>query len=340
MKQQTIKKKRPTLTSIAKEAGVSVSAVSQILNNREVNFCSEEKKLLVKKVAKKLNYQVNLGYRIMTGMNTNTVAIIFCGEYTKNEEHINHLSMLLLTSFENKGFSVYLATMGNYPEKNFQKIIELRNRGCSSFIFIGSPLGHKKIENYIEENDIDYVGFGTNEFKRNIIVDSSFAVKEFIEKFLSDGRTNFRLLMTPTSKEHERGFGLFRAFPDIDKDKLMEKYCRWFPMENHEATSEEIYRIGYEQTKQLMQMDNKITGIIYLSDYFALGGAKYLVENGYKVGEDIVLCGYNNTNAVNFYPFSISTASHSMEEICPKLITALGDKKAINQIYKPKIIIR
>lgn len=332
--------KNPTLKDIARKANVSVSAVSQILNNREVNFCSETKKTLVKRIASELHYQPNFGYRIMTGMKTNTVGIVFSSERIKNEGHITRLTMAISSRFEDKGFSAYMATMGESAKDNFQKILNLVNRGCSSFIIFGNPFGSKEMEKYFDAHDIDYIGYNTTQLKRNISVDSSIAIQGFIEKFLNEGRHNFKLMLPDANLKHGRLPGLLRAFPEEDKDELIKKYCVNMSIVDYEASLEDIYQDGYNQTKKIMEADNSIDGIIYHSDYYALGGAKYLFENGYKIGMTIAICGYNNTQAVRFFSHPISTADHNIKNLCEKLIKNLNSKCPLNKKYKPKVIFK
>ena len=334
------KNKKATLKDVAKKAGVSVSAVSQILNSRKVNFCSVEKKALVKKAARDLNYQVNFGYRVMTGMKTRTVGIIFSLERIKNEEHIIRLTMSLSSKFENNGFSVYMATLNEEPKDNFNKMLDLVNRGCSSFILFGSPFGSKEIEDYFENHDISYIGYAAEELSRRISVDPTVAIEQFIHKFIKDGRYNFKLMLPIENLGHGRIPGLFKAFPEEDHDELIKKYCFPIPLANTNSSIKDFYADGFENTKKMMEQDHTVSGIIYLSDYFALGGVKYLLENNYKIGEDVALCGYNNTHAVNLLPYPISTVDHDIPNLCSELIKALDSSGPLKHLCKPKTIFK
>lgn len=334
------KNKKATLKDVAKKAGVSVSAVSQILNSREVNFCSEEKKALVQKVARDLNYQVNFGYRVMTGMKTMTVGILFSLERIKNEEHIIRLTMGLSSKFEDNGFSVYMATLNEDHKYNYNKVLDLVNRGCSSFILIGSPFGMTEIEDYFESHDINYIGYDAKELKRNIFVDPTVAIEKFIQKFISEGRCNFKLILPMALQGYGRMPGLFKVFPEADHAELIEKYCFPIPLIKPDSSIKDVYALGVEHTQKLMELDGAVNGIIYLSDYLALGGAKYLLENNYKIGEDIALCGYNNTYAVNLFPYPISTADHDIPNLCSELIKALDSSDPLKYSCKPKVIFK
>ena len=334
------KKRKPTLKDVASKAGVSISAVSQILNDRTVNFCSEEKKELVKQAAKELNYQPNFGYRVMTGMKTNTVGMVFALERIKNEEHITRLAMALTSKLDERGLSVYMATMGPESTDNFNKVLDLVNRGCSSFIFIGSPFGSEKMENYFEAHDIHYIGYNAFELKRTISVESSIAIKAFIDRFLEQERRNFKLLVPLINQGHGRLAGLFKAFPHENENELIRKYCVSMPSAGVNESLQDIYTISYERTRKIMEADNSINGIIYLSDYYALVGAKYLLDNGYVVGKDVAVCGYNNTNAARFFPYPVSTADHNIPKLCDGLISELDSQSPLKQNYEPETILR
>ena len=65
-----------TLKHVAAAANLAVPTVSQILNGRR-NYCSEEQIARVRKLAAEMGYQPNIGYKIMVGEKTRTVAILF-----------------------------------------------------------------------------------------------------------------------------------------------------------------------------------------------------------------------------------------------------------------------
>lgn len=340
-----VKIKKPTLKDIARKAEMSVSAVSQILNDCEINFCSEEKKQLVKRIAREMNYQTNFGYRVMTGRKTNTTGIVFSLGRLKNEEHITKLCMALSSRFENAGFSVYMATLGMSKEKNFQEILNLVNRGCSSFIFIGASVGMDEMEEYFETNNISYICYDTKNAKRNISVDAGFAIQKVIERFLKEKRNNFKLMLPKSyfifdDVQGQRIEGLYNAFKDHDKKELIKQYCVTLPTAHSETDLDAMFRMGYDETARLMDKDSSVQGIIYLSDYYALGGARYFYDRGIRIGKEIALCGYNNTQAAHFSPFPISTVDHNIENLCDELVGGLKSKAPLSRLCVPKVVFK
>ena len=78
---------------------------------------------------------------------------------------------------------------------------------------------------------------------------------------------------------------------------------------------DELTAMGYEKTREIMTADPSVSALMYLSDYFMLGGIRYLHRNHYVIGKDIVLCGHNHIHAVRNHVFPLSTWEIDMETI-------------------------
>ncbi len=344
MNQVTKKVRKPTLKDIAGRVGLSVPTVSQIINNKGNNYCSEEKKQLVRKIARELNYQPNFGYRVMTGQSTNTVGIICSQERIKREEQIADLLLTLSSQLEAKEYSVYMSSMSDCAMDNKKKIMDLIGRGCSAFIFIGTPVGITNITALLKQYNVNYIGTRPYGMDNCVRGDGAFAVQKYIEKFLNDGLENFRLVLPKRNlnndDQYERVAGLCRAFPDMTKDELISRYFREMPYIGYRDrdASMEIFKLGYDVTEKMLSEEPEVNGIIYLSDYYALGGVRYLVEQGLTIGKDIAVAGYNNTNAAKFAGLPFMTADHRTDIISKELIDHLEDSESQQRIIKPEVI--
>jgi len=99
-----------SLKDIAVTCGVSVSTVSQILNNKPHNYSSAATRRKVCDTVVKLGYRVNFGYRLMRGKKTRTVAIIAAQCHRPQEEHVRDLVISLMLKLEVLEFATHLAT--------------------------------------------------------------------------------------------------------------------------------------------------------------------------------------------------------------------------------------
>ncbi len=340
----TVPAKKPTLKDIAKLAGLSVPTVSQILNNKANNFCSEEKKELVRQIARQLNYMPNFGYQVMTGKKTNTIGLVSSDEYIWHDDHIRRLLLYLSAELAKHGNATYIATLSiNSNVDNLTAICDLINRGCSAFIFIGTPLQFKDIEHFLNERNINFISYSRH-MSRQVIVDNSKVYKSYIEKFQTEDRHNFKIFLNEnTSRQDDlRMQGVIQAFPELNYQELSRKYIIELPnLINCKLLREEqIFTDGYNAAKKAWQADKTVRGMIFLSDYYALGAAKYFGEIGVKVGTDIALCGYNNTDAVKFAQVPISTAGHQLDEVYNLLLKYLPGKQPVDVRIDAKIILK
>ena len=105
-----VKAKRVTLKDISRAVNLSVPTVSKVLNGKET-FCSEAKVREVQETALRLGYCRNMGYNIMTGGETNIVAIIFSQKYITHNPHINLLYMHLCTKLKERNFASYCSVL-------------------------------------------------------------------------------------------------------------------------------------------------------------------------------------------------------------------------------------
>jgi DNA-binding LacI/PurR family transcriptional regulator len=134
--------------------------------------------------------------------------------------------------------------------------------------------------------------------------------------------------------------GLIETFPETDPQELLARYVRRFPGVGflNKDSSSETFEMGYRATRRLLEEEPDVNGIIYLSDYYALGGAKYLIEKGCKIGQDIAIAGFNNTNAVRFSGIPVMTADHRVDVISKKLIDNIEGREPYSSIVKPEVI--
>ncbi|MCF6176289.1 MAG: LacI family transcriptional regulator [Victivallaceae bacterium] len=343
---QQKKVKKPTLKDIAALSGLSVPTVSQILNNKANNFCAEDKKRMVRNIARELNYQPNFGYQIMTGKRTNTVGIICSQERVRQDEYITELLLKLSSELEKMGNATYMATLtADHPAADLNKINNLVSRGCSAFIFIGNPMNHQEVEQELQRHDIHYIGFNSNQMQRNVVVDCSIAYESYIRKFINEGRTNFKIFLIDKfehSKNYNRAHGLYRVFPNEEKAVLYKRYISLLPKPPLELPNfgEHLFQVGYEVTKKIFEQDKTLQGLAFATDYYALGAAKYFTEIGVKIGEDVALCGYNNTDAVKFASLPISTADHQQDKISDMLIKNLKSNNPLKIVMEPRVILK
>lgn len=338
---------RVSLKTIADKAGVSVAAVSQILNNKPNNFSSEITKHKVRQIANAVGYRPNFGYKLMRGEKTKTVSIFIAESFLKEEDHINKIIIETMTGLDKNGYACFLSAFSLDANENLVKIRDLIARGVQYFVLLGSPLEHEQIEFEIIKSGKHYIGYNSL-FKRTITNDSIFGAEAILRYFIAEGRNNFRLLVfhdqSKNFKINSRFIALKKVFPDVPEDVLIKKYVFLFDsqqtMNEFSAKEDLFFEMGYSTTAEVLTRDPHVQALFYQSDYFALGGAKFLLEKGFLISKDILVAGFNNTMAIKSYPFPISSVEHNIKIISQAIIKEIFNDQPLDLMIEPIIHIR
>ena len=88
---------------------------------------------------------------------------------------------------------------------------------------------------------------------------------------------------------------------------------------------------SYEQTKQLLELKDRPTCILYPDDFAALGGMEAIHEAGLSIPEDISIIGYDGTAMAEVLTPKLTTWQQNTqklgEEAARRLITAIEQPK-------------
>lgn len=334
-----------TLKDIAAATGLSMPTVSQILNHRSGNYCSEAKCELVFKVARELGYRQRFADKIQRGDVTHTAAIICPLQRSNNVT--TALTMKLLDRFEQMGFSCYVTSVDQSFESCYRKVGSMLERGTERLILLGvlrttdpdAAVQAEKIARLITSHHRTYVGYG-RPLLRDVSQDFAPAVRETVKYFLEAGADNFKMI-TPLWTTSPRIQGLIASFPELSPDEVISKYVSPLNMkENYGQNEDTIMQHGYLRTAELLKQFPDTRGIYYSSDELLLGGLRYLQEQHIVPGKDILLAGFNNIPAVRNSGLPISSAAHDIDLLCDTLIAESGKTEPVQIMIPPKIFIR
>lgn len=306
--------RRITLRDVARSCNLSVPTVSQILNNRASNFSSEETRRLVRETAEKLGYQPNLGYKLMRGISTKTVALVIGHANMKDFEYIRKFIFLILERLSSEGYSVYIETMpdGWSKRQRHDIMLNLIQRGAEHFISIGKPCEWEDLDALEQRTGITMMTFGS-QYRNSVNVNVEKGVSLLLEHCLEKGCKKIRAVL-PYDKDR---FEALAKVLKLNEEEVKSIICHHEnPCTDSPEQQLELHMaLGYEKTKELFEKEPDTDAVLYLSDYFAIGGANYLRESGRIIGKDVRLLAFNNTLAVQAYPYPISSVSHNLNAV-------------------------
>ena len=329
------------MREIARQAGVSVATVSQVLNGRK-NICTPATAEKVNAVAAKLGYRVNFGYKIMHSMPTRTVAVLKAVKYGSNDEYVRSLAVDLLTEFGNRNHAAYFYTLPEDEIAAPRKVDEFLARGVENFVFIGQPFGIKAIEEMIRKAGAGMIVTSVNT-GRYVWSDSVYAMKKLFSHLYKNCGDDFRFFC-PKDKifgiHNYRIQALQSIFPDLSEEELVKKYV--FPIPESQFLSDDtlfdkIYERAYEYTEIMLKQYPGLRGIAYMNDIEAVAGASVLLKQNRR---DVKITGFNATSAAKHFPYPISTARHNVKEMVRLLVDYSISGKDCQISVKPEVLLK
>lgn len=327
-------KSNNSLRAIAGKVGLSVTAVHQILTNKENKFITLETRNRVWKVAKEVGYRPNIGYKLMRGQTTRIVAIIVSSDRLRRQEPFSELLISLVSSLEQQQYMTYLSILKLSVEENVYKVKELISKGVEHFIAIGNPVGAPEIEQEIKVARCSIIGLG-DVFLRKINHEVNTSQCKILNYFLEKGYKNIRCLVPENHllSIHGRMNALKMVFPTLTTLELEEKYHFLYPALKDTTTNFEQaeFNQGVEYTEKLLDKYPETNALFYPNDNMALGGVKVLVKKGLIVGKDVLVAGFYNISAIRQHFLPISSIGYNVQAILEKLLEHAFDENPCDE---------
>lgn len=294
-----------TIKDIATIAGVSHSTVSRALNDSPA--LSDETKKRILKIANELNYTPNTSARSLVLSKSYNIGIFFSSIYFGTSSYFFHNVIRSISekigdryNIIVKGIDTYTENYNSINPKNFDGIIVVsQKKEDDSFI---KEVNHKKIPIVVLNRDVK--DFNVN----NIVSDEMIGVYEGIKYLINKGHQEIAVIEGKEDFEstQKRREGYQKAFNESGI-KIKEGFI---------VKGDYGLESGYLAAKQLLKLDQKPSAIFAFNDDMVLGAMKAILEEGFKVPQDISLLGFDGSSFCHYITPAISTIKRPIEEIC------------------------
>ncbi len=315
-----------TIEDVAREAGVSVGTVSNVLNNMSsVKKVNREK---VEMAIKKLNYHVNAVARMLRTNSSGYIGLIipnvenpFFGEYARSVEK----------TLSNAGYSVFLCNTERDPKKEMEYINNLLEKGILGIIIGRSTLSLKELN---EINKICPIALSAQEYSEEIEfpyvnINPEPGLKAAVNRIIGYGHRRIALI---------DGL-LTEVLSDIFRSELKANGIT-IPAEYHRKGDFE-WESGYMECIDLMRLDSPPTAIMCANDFMALGAMRAIRERGLDIPGDVSVVGFDNTFLSKMvYPTltTINNPAGLIGEILARMIVDKIEGKLPEQSPKELVI--
>lgn len=270
---------------IAAEAGVSISTVSRVLNNRgRVKKETQEK---IEAVLRKYDYQPSAVARGLVTKSMRTIGIL---TVDIRVAHYAHTTYVLEQMFSHFGYNVMVCNTGGLMEENLRYLRTMVEKQIDGLVLIGSVFEELKQNKegleYLKHMPV-VVANGSLDMENtySVLVDDPLGIRLAVQHLYEKGHRDIfyvQDMQTHSALRKEQGFC-----------SAMEGYG--LPGAQRVLHCQSGLDEGAAFAQALLQSKREFSALVFGEDLTAIGVMKGLQGAGLRVPEDVALVGFNNS---------------------------------------------
>jgi LacI family transcriptional regulator len=306
-----------SLKELAEKAKVSERTVRRVINNAP--HIHPEKVKLVKRLIAEYNYVPNILAQGLRKKKTGIIGLVACSLST--EVYIKKLIKLQKVADEN-GFSAMSSFSGGNIEKEKKLSLECM-RFCEGLFFMNRP--STETADLLAANNFPYVVVDDGDGDNSVYVDRSRGIFSLMEK-MREKYVRFLFISNDPDCNEERRKAFLKSMDDFNISAGEIIYAR-----------EADFAGGVLVVDEIIKKETAPTLCVCYNDRVAAGVYKALIKSGRDVPGDFGIVGFDNDDFTEYTTQSLSTISHSVDELADKsfaLLLKLINKKKVNGAVK------
>ena len=301
--------KRVSIKDVAREAGVSTTTVSYVLNQKASETISAETTTRVWEAVRHLNYVPNLNARSLTSRKTNLIGVVIPQtEPGKEFMFANPFYGELLSAIEYtaRRNSYHLLLSGPEPDQRYSNIA--RNRGVDGIIIVGSYPSQNITE--LHQLNVPVVLVDTyvkDTVFHTIGIDDRLGGHMATRYLIDQGHRNIAFVSGSVSEQgvtQKRFLGYMDALNEAGLS-LNEKhlYLGTVSFDFAQSVAEDMRLRG-----------NSETAAFATADILGMGLVKGLRRLGRRVPEDLSIVGFDDLDLARMSDPSLTTVHQDIAE--------------------------
>lgn len=335
--------KRPTLTQVAKRAGVKVSTASEILNNKKNCWASAATRKRVFDAAAQLKYRPNLAARALRIGSTFTIGLITVGLSGSNRIYGLHDAAMA------KGYTLMINFNPNQSDREEELIRHQLDRGIDALAIYPAENGtHKEVKKLVNDGFpvVSYDGLYIMDFDcDDVYCDCREVGQMQLEHLLEIGRK--RIAVTNTIPCARVNQSRHKRIAELLEQHGHDPYL---DMAITQPNDKEIpdWKNLYEQIISFVRKNKGKFDAVIGYDSLASLTVRALLEEKIKVPEEVAVIGSGNSMLATHGAFpltSIDTDDYWLgEQVFNLLFDRINhkiDKDKFRRISStPKLLVR
>ncbi len=324
-----------TLKDIAKVTGVSIAAVSLVLNKKPIRI-SEEKRAEIIRTARELNYKTNQAARSLVTMQSDLLGLIVpdientyfsrLAKYLEKKCIENNKVLLILNS--NELLSTDLRLLDILVSRQIDGIFI-----CPSYESFQSPEFRDRLEHIgVPVVMVDRV-YDDAAFSR-VYFDNTQSAFAAVELLIRNGHEKIAIIAPPQNAD--TGYSRLEGYKQAH-------LAHGIPIDQSSIYfGDYSFQSGYNAGQEILKTD--VTAVFSCNDGMTLGFLKALREAQLKIPEDISLISNDNIPEDFSFGISITTIVQNVNRLAEEAYSCLerttSAKSTETRILRPELFIR
>ena len=304
-----------SIKDISTKCGFSVATVSKALNDH--SDIAESTKELIRKTAKEMGYFPNSSARALKTHRTYNIGVLFVDEAQSGLTH--EYFARVLDSFkveaERNGYDITFINK-HMGQKNMSYYEHSKYRGVDGVVIACIDFRDRDVIELIHGElpvvTIDHVF----DNRTAIISDNIKGMRDLIHYIYDMGHRKIAYIHGADSSVTQNRVGSFYKTLGEIGIKVPDEYVKSGIYHDPDTTA--------KLTKELLDMKDSPTCIIFPDDFSCIGGLNMIKERGLRIPEDISVAGYDGI------PLS--------QMLSPKITTVKQDTKSLGRSAAQKLI--
>lgn len=315
-----------SMKDISRECGVSIATVSKALNNHK--DIGEETKEHIRRVAKEMGYFPNSSARALKTNRTYNIGVLFADEALSGLTHDYFANVLdsFKRTVEGRGYDITFLNASKNRKNRMTYLEHCRYRGYDGVVIACTDFTDPEVIELVRSNipivTIDYVFCN----KSVIVSDNVSGMRDLVKYVYEQGHRKIAYIHgVDSAVTQSRLSSFYKTAEELGLD-IPDEYVK-------EAAYRDTQGAG-ERTKELLELGNPPTCILYPDDFSSFGGINVIREKGLRIPEDISIAGYDGISMSRHIEPQLTTLIQNTEKI-----GAEAGRKLLSQIENPKATI-
>ena len=314
-----------TLRDIAREVGLSTTAVSLVLNDRPCKI-SEESRRRIKEVARRKRYIPNQIARSLVTQRSQTIGLVVPNIESR---FFSSLARRLELGCRERGYALLTTNPDDLPANDEELVRMLVNRGVDGIFLVASTEAGegRSLRGALEELPVPYVMVDRTipDLACDKVAFNNEAGGYLACRYLLDaGHRRIAFLGNLASNTgRERLAGYRRALGErgLEADPALVFPCAYYIPEAHEVAARVLL--------------TDATAVFAGSDNIALGLLKRLYERGLRVPRDYSVVSYDNSAADVLFEPALTSIEQNVDELAAAALELMFRRLGEDELGEP-----